>query len=437
MPVQMDEMTRRAEVERLGDEIAILSAHITVATARLLELIREFDALNGWGHAGAKSCAEWLSWRIGVDLRAAYERVRVARALPRLPLIGAAFARAELSYSKLRALIRVATPETEGRLLVFARNGTAAHVERLTRAWRRVDRNAENAKAEQQHRSRTLSVYQDEDGMYVIRGRLTPEVGAVVRQALAAATDRLYAESRLKVPGQCVPTTGQHQADALGIIAEAALRHDLDPGTSAARYQVVVHVDAAVLADPDQPGQSVLDEVHCSAEQSRRIACDASRVVMKHDGEGHITEVGARTRTIPPALRRALEHRDRGCRFPACGSRFTQGHHIKHWANGGPTTLSNLASLCRRHHRAVHEEGVAVERLPNGELQFRSPHGWVIDEAPPLPDVTGALENFNTGAQLDTHSLTPDWDGTRLNLDHAIQVMHPLAWRARPPIDFN
>jgi hypothetical protein len=230
--------------QRLGEEIAELSVHIEVATARLLDLIREFDALGGWGHAGAKSCAEWLSWRVGLELHAAYERVRVARALPNLPRIAEALARGELSYSKVRALTRVATPETELRLLAFAKCGTAAHVERLVRAWRRVDRNAENREAAQRHKSRSLHVYQDEDGMFVIRGRLTPEVGAVLRQALTAACDRLYAEARVKAPGEYTPTTGQQQADALGIIAEAALHHDLDPGASGARYQVVVHVDA-------------------------------------------------------------------------------------------------------------------------------------------------------------------------------------------------
>jgi hypothetical protein len=152
---------------------------------------------------------------------------------------------------------------------------------------------------------------------------------------------------------------------------------------------------------------------------------------MTHDSEGRVLEVGARTRTIPPALRRALEHRDRGCRFPGCSSRFTQGHHIKHWANGGPTTLSNLASLCRRHHRSVHEEGFEVDRLPGGELEFRNPHGWVIVEAPVLPDVpddaTERLcgQNVNAGAQLDAHTLTPNWDGTRLNLGWAIDMLHP------------
>jgi hypothetical protein len=412
--------------QQLGDEIAELSAHIEVATARLLTLIREFDALGGWHHAGAKSCAEWLSWRVGVDLRAAYERVRVARALPGLPCINAAFACAEISYSKVRALTRVATPETEERLLAFARCGTASHVERLTRAWRRVDRHAEDREADQQHRTRSLTVYQDVDGMFVIRGRLTPEVGAVVRQALTAATDRLYAEGRVNPPGAYVPTTTQYQADALGIIAEAALHHELDPGTSAARYQVVVHVDAAVLADPDQPGQSVLDEAHCSAEQCRRIACDTGRVIMKHDAGGHVIEVGARTRTIPPALRRALEHRDRGCRFPGCGSRFTQGHHIKHWANGGPTTLANLASLCRRHHRFVHEGGFRVERSADGVLEFWSPNGWLIPESPALPEVP-TDQPLNAGVQVGPQTLKPNWDGTRLNLHHAIWALHPRA----------
>jgi hypothetical protein len=146
-----------------------------------------------------------------------------------------------------------------------------------------------------------------------------------------------------------------------------------------------------------------------------------------------VVEVGARTRTIPPALRRVLRHRDRGCRFPSCGSRFTQGHHIQHWANGGPTTLSNLASLCRRHHRFVHEGGFQVERAAGGALQFRSPHGWVIPEAPALPDVPQdaadrlCVNNVAAGAQLHAHSLTPNWDGTRLNLGYVIDVMHPRA----------
>ncbi|PYN77007.1 MAG: hypothetical protein DMD96_24805 [Candidatus Rokuibacteriota bacterium] len=261
-----------------------------------------------------------MSWRVGLDLGAARERVRVARALGTLPLLAQALARGELSYAKVRALTRVATPETEERLLAVGRAGTADHVERIVRGWRRVDRIAEAQEDARRHKSRALRVYRDEDGMVILRGRLAPEVGAVLMPALAAAREALYEQSRSQAADA---TLEQQQADALALLAETALHHGIDPGAPGERYQVVVHVDAPVLADPDQPGQSVLEEgTHVSAETSRRLACDASRVV------------------IPPALRRALHHRDRGCRFPGCGRRFTQGHHIRHWAQGGPTTPS-------------------------------------------------------------------------------------------------
>src|SRR5439155_1337241 len=163
-----------------------------------------------------------------------------------------------------------------------------------------------------------------------------------------APPETLYQSSLPEV----TPTIAQQQADAIALVAETALHRGIDPGHAGDRYQVAIHVDAPVLAGSDAPGQSVLDDdTHVSAETSRRLACDASRVVMRHDAQGHVVETGARTRTIPPALRRALDHRDRGCRFPGCGVGFGQGHHIHHWAHGGLTTLSNLTLLCRRHHR--------------------------------------------------------------------------------------
>src|SRR5712692_10128743 len=131
-----------AELDHLGDEIAELSANLDAATARLLELIREFDARGGWNH-GFRSCAHWLNWRVGMQLGAAREHVRVARALGLLPRLADALARGELSYSKVRALTRVATPETEEQLLAVGKAGTACHVERIVRGWRRVDRLAE------------------------------------------------------------------------------------------------------------------------------------------------------------------------------------------------------------------------------------------------------------------------------------------------------
>jgi len=428
------------ELDRLGDKIAELSAHLDAATARLLDLIREFDARGG-RNRGFRSCAHWLAWRVGLDLGAARERVRVARALATLPRFAEALARGELSYAKVRALTRVATPESEARLLAVGRAGTAAHVERIVRGWRRMGRQAEAREAARQHARRALHVYQDEDGTVVVRGRLAPETGALLLRALDAALETLYQRGRGAAgapaavdPAQAPPSRVQQQADALALLAETALHHELDPGAPGERYQVVVHVDAAVLADPEQPGQSVLEEgSHVSAETSRRLACDASRVVMRHDHEGRVVEVGARTRTIPPALRRALLHRDRSCRFPGCHVRVGQGHHVRHWAQGGPTTLANLVLLCRRHHRAVHEEGYQVAREPDDALRFRRPDGRALPEVPPPATVPAdPVEALRTGhaaqgLRLDALTGRSGWLGERLDVGWAIDVLHPRA----------
>jgi 5-methylcytosine-specific restriction endonuclease McrA len=439
-------MDAYSDLDRLGDEIAELSAHLDAATARLLDLIRDFDARAGWNN-GFRSCAAWLSWRVGLDPGAARERVRVARALGTLPRLKTALAHGEVSYAKVRAITRVATPETEERLLAVARSGTAEHVEQIVRGWRYVDRNAERRTAALQHAFRGLHMYPDHDGTVVVRGRLAPESGALLMRALDAARETLYKRRRatetatqnVRNVSAETPTFPQQQADALVLLAEAALHHEIDPGAPGERYQVVVHVDAKVLADAEHPGQSVLEDgVRVSAETSQRLACDASRVVMREDAEGRLVEVGARTRTIPPALRRALHRRDGGCRFPGCGLRIAEGHHIRHWAHGGPTKLSNLALLCRRHHRAVHEEGFEVERMA-GALTFRTPQGWPIPEVPEpvaVPADPGSslrATNVSQGLAPGPHTLTPEWHGDRLDVGYAIDVLHPRANRPAPP----
>jgi len=370
----------------------------------------------------------------GLNKGAARERVRVARAVGTLPRIARAFAGGEISYSKVRAVTRVATPETEARLLGIARAGTAVHVERIVRGWRHMNGQAEAQASARQHKSRALHASYDDDGMVVIRGRLAPEVGAALLRALDAARETLYQQGRAKAtnPARDVPTMEQQRADALALVAETALHRGIDPGAPGERYQVVVHVDAAALTDADQVGQSVLEDgVRVPAGTSQRLACDASRVVMRHDEDGRVVEVGARTRTIPPALRRALQHRDHGCRFPGCGLRVGEGHHVRHWAAGGPTTLSNLALLCRRHHRAVHEEGYQVARKPNGTLEFRRPDGRVLPDVPPTPAVSmdplQTLRATNVGVNIDARTACAGWSGERLNVAWAIDVLHPLA----------
>src|SRR5438445_2742078 len=296
------------------------------------------------------------------------------------------------------------------------RAGTADHVERIVRGWRRMDRKAEAQEDARRHARRELYMYQGDDGMIVIRGRLAPEVGAVLAQALIAARETLYQRTRAQGGAISAP--------------------DVSAETPTMAQQ---QADAPVLEDPDAPGESALEDgTRVSAETSRRLACDASRVVMHHGRDGRVVEVAARTRTIPPALRRALHHRDRGCRFPGCGSRFGQGHHIRHWARGGPTKLSNLAMLCRRHRRAVHEEGYQVDRHPDGQLRFRRPDGELLPEVPLGPEVAGdpvqavRAQNEAEGLVLHARTALPGWMGERLNVAWAMDVLHPLAAGGSP-----
>jgi hypothetical protein len=377
-------------LEELEEEIATLAAHIHAATHRLLTLIAEFDRRRGWELGGHRSCAYWLSARTGIDLGAAREKVRTARALMALPETSASMARGELSFSKVRALSRVATGANEGDLLEFARGCTTAQLERMVRAFRRGSRADEAALEQERHERRALSVFPDEDGMYVVRGRLPAEVGALLMRAVEAASDALYREMRRRglELAETEAAATRRRADALGLLAERALAagfggRDGDDeeripisGNRAERYQVVLHVEPETLKAEGEPGRSELEDgTRVSAETSRRLSCDCGLVRVNHAPDGSILDAGRRTRTISPALRRALEFRDRGCRFPGCGLRFTEGHHVTHWAEGGETKLENLVLLCRHHHRLVHEEGWKIDWWGEGSAVFFDPRG--------------------------------------------------------------
>jgi len=185
---------RHHQKEQLADQITELAAHIHAATFRLLELIHEFDACEGWAGEGVLSCAHWLNWKCGMALGVARERIRVAHALKDLPKISQTFRKGKISYSKVRAMTRVATRKTENYLLMIAHYGTASHVERLVRNYRSVKRNEALAKANEQHLHRELSWFEDDEGYWVIRGRLPPETGALVQQVLEQAMEEQYQE---------------------------------------------------------------------------------------------------------------------------------------------------------------------------------------------------------------------------------------------------
>ena len=201
-----------------------------------------------------------------------------------------------------------------------------------------------------------------------------------MQRALEAAADRLYHESEDRTE----VSASQRRADALGLLAESALAGDLDRGAAGDRCQVVVHVDEDVLRDDAGKGQSALEDedgIYVPAQTAGRIACDASRVDMRHGPDGTVLDVGRKTRTIPPAIRRALAARGHTCRFPGCSCRHCDAHHVRHWAAGGATRLDNLVLLCRRHHRAVHEEGFTIELRDDGDARFFRPNGRPFPEA--------------------------------------------------------
>ncbi len=401
-PLQADSLLRADALER---EITDLCAQINAASYRLLQLIAELDDAGPWGTWGLQSCAHWLNWRCGIGMNAAREKVRVAHALKSLPAISSAFESGWLSFSKVRALTRIADGVNEEELLELAFHATAAQVEKLVRAYRcvvgRVGRLAEREQAMASHAARELNYYHDDDGSLVIRARLPAEEGAVVLQALNAAIDAQCKEEHQDAVDDVTAVTSvnenrfaQRRADALTTMAETTLRHGPEPLSSAERYQVVVHVTAETLA-AGVDGRCELDNGQCLAQDTaRRIACDGSLLRITDDAEGNPLDIGRKTRAVPPAIQRALRSRDFGCRFPGCThDRFVDAHHIQHWANGGETSLENLVLLCRRHHCLVHEGGFGVERIADGALRFTRPDGRVITEHPRLPDARD-IEGF-------------------------------------------
>ncbi len=407
-----DGRQQQRSLEELEREICALAAHLAAATCRWLLLVGEFDAREGWAEWGVTSCAHWLSWRCGIGLVAAREHIRVARMLGGLPLVREAFASGELSYSKVRALTRVASEATEPELVELGRHATGAQLEKLCRQYGRVLRaTADRAMAAYERQG--LSTYWDEDGMLVVQGRLTPEDGAALVAALEDASASVPAE---------VHEIGRPAVRAQALVALVA------GGERSA--EVVVHVDVETLAGEQIVRQAELAEGPALAPETvRRLGCDAAVVAMI-ERDGRPLSVGRRTRAIPPALRRALRSRDQGCRFPGCThTRHLHAHHIQHWARGGRTEIGNLIQLCSHHHRLVHEGGYGVRLRSGSRVEFSRPDGRVISqrcEARPASGAGITVQHQQRRVGIGPDTCRPLSAGDRL--DYRIAV-DGLAWR--------
>jgi hypothetical protein len=409
----------RIDTDRLGDEIAELAAHLDAATHRLLALIRRFDEAGGWADQGALSCAHWLSWRIGLELGAAREHVRVARALADLPLVDDALRQGRISYSKVRALTRVATPDTEASLLEMARASTASQLERICRGYRTAMRNAAGERPEDEADHRWVRERETGPGLVRFDVQLRPDEAAVVRRALEAAMQRAWQATDVPAGTR---TAALHRADALVAVAEQYLAGG--PAASVPPVEVVVHVDAATLAGPDAGG-TLNDGTALGPAATERLACDAAVVEVVEDSRGNVLDVGRRRRTIPTLLRRALRLRDSGCRFPGCTNRRTDGHHVVPWARGGATALDNLCSLCRRHRTHVHDYGFRMEGDGAGGFRFFRPDGREVTASPPPPGPLDPVETLRerhhaAGLALNAGTACPRWDGRAPDYDHAV-----------------
>ena len=389
--------------DQLADKITTLAGQINAATYRFLKMIAEFDRRKAWVGPGIRSCAYWLAWKSGLDITVAREKVRVAKALVGLPKTNGAFEKGELSYSKVRAMTRVATADNESFLLDIAQYGTTEHVVKLAGAFRTVSRAEDfdgadamsvmgelndsvvvsehelDLRREQKlYESRGVSCYQDDDGLWIIKAKLPAEAGSLLVKVITELGDQLAAADNTAEQGEGEKvaadafseykkddslndkllkeplTFPQRRADALAMLAEGvgSLKgHE--------RCQLLLHVHTGHVHQGGLGSAALdsnLDGRWLLPDAARRLACDASLLVVEQDDVGNVLNIGRRSRVIPPAMSRALAIRDGGCcQFPGCcESRYVEGHHVKHWADGGETKLDNLVTLCRCHHRELH-----------------------------------------------------------------------------------
>ncbi len=370
-------------VVELRDRIGVLAVRVHAATAALVEASAMLDTDGSWAEIGVRSCAHWLSINIGVDVFTGAEMVRAGHALEELPCLRAAFAEGRLSFDKIRAVTRVALPADEEMWTGVALHASGGQLARICRGVRRAFDVDDPRRAGDPLLNRGVRVWWRDDGMLELMAVLPAEDGAIVMAAIEAAAQRIAAEER-QVPSPDQPElAAEHRtypmlrADAFVRVCEAWVASAAQEPVVAPTTQVVVHVSADVLNGARADGRSRIENgPWIPPHVLRRLTCDAD-VVTVTERDGLPIDVGRVRRLIPPRLRLALQSRDEGCRYPGCSvpAARTDGHHVQHWNEGGPTTLDNLVSLCRFHHRRHHEGRFHIRRAGLGDFTFTAADG--------------------------------------------------------------
>ena len=363
-------------LDTLEEDLISLAQQINKGEYQFLLLVREFDLRQGWRAYHFNNCAEWLNMKCGISPGTAREKVRVARSLIDLPLCSAAFETGALSYSKVRAMTRAATPHNEAELVDYALDATAHQVEQHCQRLRNADRRLSTPDARRAYRERSLMRTCHPNGTMSLNIELPQELGDLLMKAIEVAAETCAQETDAQSNGASKSTAFfARQADALVEVARQYLAGG-EQRRDAPNHQVLVHIDEAALHD--QGGMSDLP-----VETVRRIACDADLVEVTRDNKGNVLNLGRKHRVVSPRLKKALLARDRNCRFPGCTfDKYLDAHHVKHWADGGETSLENTVLLCDSHHRLLHEGAYTINKNFAGDWYFRSSRGKVLPESP-------------------------------------------------------
>lgn len=460
--------------DAVEDAMVALYGQVSAAQCQWLCWVAANEASRGW--EGTPAMASVLGYRCGMPTREARRTVALARRLQEMPKIRTAFFEGKLCYAQVLAMARVATPEIEDELIHLARVATGPMLERALRKYRWLlvshSEAAQNEAALLGREARGLAYSFDEEGFFHLSGTFCAEAGLVIEAALRQVAAELKEEAAaLEHPDSPTETTQRpweaRQADALLAICESVRDTERTARPGAARQEVVVHVDAALLsgAEPQEepgevagesageehgqepgeearqePGELIREHARCelegaeaplAPESARRITCDATVVAIVEDADGQPLSVGRRTRSIPGHIRTALQSRDQGCVFPGCGAtRYVEGHHIVHWAKGGETSLSNLLSLCWAHHVLLHEGGYRIVVGEPGRFAFLRPDGSEVgarsddeedEEGEGKPEVTYVAQ---LGFAVEPKDTLCQYSGGRMNLGDVIAGLY-------------
>ena len=453
-PQQITEAARKADADRLAGQICAAAAISAQATCALLELVAEFDATGAIRYwTEMKSLAHWLSWCCSMTPGVAREHVRVARALPKMPTVHAAFRDGRLSYSKVREISRVVDIIDETKLCAMATTATAAQLATTISGFRSCERRRVG-----QHAQRRVTWQHRDDGLVDLRARLTKEDAAILAAALHAAKDQFGTIPAKPDPAQPDPTHDEPAnpevgaytlTDALVDVGRVFLDTAPEDRSGEDRTLVVVHVSAELL-DPATAAANVpagtltsppeANVCHLDGQgplepaTAQRLACD-NPLLPALIADGEPLTLGRTRRLVSRAQRRALMIRDRMCRYPGCHqTRHLKAHHIQPWATGGTTDLNNLILLCQFHHTTVHEGGLRITHTTDN-WHFTMPDGtlcqnWHTDIALANrlrhQQATQRIATVDTFHHPDATTIQPRWTGEPFNIHDCVQALYRM-----------